>query len=131
MKSSRPYLVRALIDWILDNDLTPYVVIRCDVDGVDVPEHYVNDDKIVLNVSPTATRNFSVEQEEINFDSRFDGAARHIHAPIGAVVAVYARENGAGMSFEPEDPDPDSPPDSAPPDPSTSPPEGKPKLRIV
>ena len=126
MTSSRPYLVRALVEWILDNELTPYLVIQCDIDGVDVPPEHVKDGKIVLNVSPNATRHFVVGQDAVQFDSRFNGVSRTIAAPIGAVVAVYARENGAGMGFEPEAPVPPTSDDSDPP-----PKGGGPNLRIV
>ena len=102
MRSSRPYLVRALIDWIVDSNCTPYLVLSTAVDGVVVPRQHVSDGKIVLNVSGTAIRNFSLEQDELAFDSRFSGENFHISAPVGAVIGVYAKETGQGMAFEPE-----------------------------
>jgi len=95
-------LVRALIDWIVDNDCTPYIVLATTVDDVVVPREHVTDDKIVLNVSGSAIRNFSLEDELIVFDSRFNGQDFRISAPVGAVVGVYAKESGQGMAFEVE-----------------------------
>ena len=100
MNSSRPYLINALIDWIADNDCTPFVVVAADVDGVEVPREYVEDDRIVLNISPRAVRNFGMEDGAMTFDSRFGGRPFRVVAPLSAVVAVYAKETGQGMAFE-------------------------------
>ena len=100
MNSSRPYLINALIDWIADNDCTPFVVVATDVDGVEVPREYVEDDRIVLNISPRAVRNFGMADGAMTFDSRFGGQPFRVVAPLPAVVAVYAKETGQGMAFE-------------------------------
>ena len=100
MRSVRPYLIRALIDWIVDNDCTPYMVIDCGVPGVRAPAGAARDGKLVLNVSAAATRNLVVEDGAVSVDCRFQGASRHVSVPVGAVVAVYANENGMGMSFK-------------------------------
>ena len=100
MNSSRPYLINALIDWIADNDCTPFVVVRADVDGVEVPREYVEDDRIVLNISPRAVRNYGMADGAMMFDSRFGGRPFRVVAPLSAVVAVYAKETGQGMAFE-------------------------------
>ena len=100
MNSSRPYLINALIDWIADNDCTPFVVVATDVDGVEVPREYVEDDRIVLNISPLAVRNFGMADGAMTFDSRFGGQPFRVVAPLPAVVAVYAKETGQGMAFE-------------------------------
>ena len=102
MRSSRPYLVRALIDWIADSDCTPYVVIATDAPGTEALRDYATDDRLVLNLSATATRNLRVDNDGIEVDCRFGGRAVQVRAPIGAVAAVYARENGMGMAFDPE-----------------------------
>ena len=100
MNSSRPYLINALIDWIADNDCTPFIVVATDVDGVEVPADYVRENRIVLNISPRAVRNFDMANGAMTFDSRFDGRPFRVVAPLAAVVAVYARETGQGMAFE-------------------------------
>ena len=100
MNSSRPYLINALIDWISDNDCTPFVIVAADVDGVEVPDEYVESNRIVLNISPRAVRNFGIAEEAMTFDSRFGGRPFSVVAPLAAVVAVYAKETGQGMAFE-------------------------------
>ena len=100
MNSSRPYLINALIDWIADNDCTPYVVVAADVDGVKVPTDYVEANRIVLNISQRAVRNFDIADGAMIFDSRFGGQPFRIVVPLAAVVAVYAKETGQGMAFE-------------------------------
>ena len=112
MTPNRPYLVRALFDWIIDNDCTPYLILGADLPGVDVPREYVEDDKIVLNVSPTAVRNLEIGNEFVSFDGRFAGRPHSILAPVGAVLAIYAKETGQGMAFEGEADEDPTPPDS-------------------
>ena len=103
MTSTRPYLVRAMIDWIVDNAWTPYVVIAADAPGAEALIDYATGGRLVLNVSATATRNLSIGNETLDVDCRFSGRPVHLSAPIGTVVAVYARENSKGMVFEVED----------------------------
>ena len=102
MTPPRPYLVRALIDWIVDNDCTPFVAIASDMDGVTVPPGTAKDGRVVLNLSASATRNLQITNDLLTVDCRFGGQPHHVTAPMGAVVAVFARENGEGMAFEPE-----------------------------
>ena len=102
MNSSRPYLINALIDWIADNDCTPFVIVAADVDGVEVPSEYVEANRIVLNISRRAVRNFGIADGAMTFDSRFGGRPFRVVAPLAAVVAVYAKETGQGMAFEVE-----------------------------
>ena len=104
MKSLRPYLIQALIDWVIDNDCTPYAVIDCTVEGARAFEEFATDGKLVLNLSAGATRNLHVDDSAMSVDCRFQGRAVHVHAPVGAVIAIYARENGMGMVFEAETP---------------------------
>ena len=96
--STRPYLIRALYEWCTDNGLTPYVAVLVD-DTVRVPNEYVKDGEIVLNISFDATSSLKLGNEFIEFKARFAGSAREIMVPIGRVIAIYARENGQGMAF--------------------------------
>ncbi|MFN7443743.1 MAG: ClpXP protease specificity-enhancing factor [Curvibacter sp.] len=100
--STRPYLVRALYEWCTDNGLTPYVAVRVD-ETVRVPREYVKDGEIVLNISMDATSALKLGNEYIEFKARFAGVARDIMIPLGRVMAIYARENGQGMAFPPEE----------------------------
>ncbi|HTK99779.1 MAG TPA: ClpXP protease specificity-enhancing factor [Pseudomonadales bacterium] len=100
MTSHRPYLLRAMHEWILDNNLTPYVIVSTTSPDTQVPAGQAENGRIVLNVSPTAIRNLSITNERLEFDGRFGGRAFHVSAPIAAVLAVYAKESGQGMAFE-------------------------------
>ncbi|KEQ18578.1 peptidase [Endozoicomonas numazuensis] len=102
MTSSRPYIARALYDWILENDCTPYILVDAARKGVEVPREYVKDGQIVLNVSPAAVRAMHMGNDVITFDGRFGGEALTIMVPVEALMAIYARENGQGMVFEVE-----------------------------
>lgn len=104
MQSSRPYLVRALNQWLLDNALTPYIVVDAEHPGVEVPRQFVQNGQIVLNMAPTAVRDIFMENEALGFSARFGGQPMRIMVPMAALVAIYARENGVGMVFghEPE-----------------------------
>jgi len=104
MNSQRPYLIRAILDWILDNGCTPYIVIDTREPGPLVPREHIQNERIVLNISPNAVRNFSIDESQIAFDSRFSGRPHHVSAPVGTVTAIYAKENGQGMIFEFESP---------------------------
>ncbi len=102
MSSNRPYLIRALYDWILDNNMTPQLLVDATFEGIRVPERHVNDGKIVLNITPGAIRDLDIGNEWVLFSARFDGNAFAIQIPINAVAAIYARENGQGMIFPEE-----------------------------
>ncbi|MDH4039267.1 MAG: ClpXP protease specificity-enhancing factor [Gammaproteobacteria bacterium] len=127
MTPSRPYIMRALYEWIVDNDCTPYVLVDATVADVMVPQQYVKDGQIVLNISPGAVMDLNIGNDAMAFNGRFGGVATDIYVPIPAVVGIYARENGQGMVFEPEEST--GPPDEPPPDPIK--PEGRPALKIV
>lgn len=100
LTSRRPYLIRALYDWVLDNDLTPHLLVAADAPGVEVPRQFVTDDgKITVNISPGAVRGLTLENQLISFSARFSGASYNVVVPPGAVLALYARENGEGMLF--------------------------------
>ena len=98
----RPYLLRAYFDWLVDNGLTPYLVVDATYYGVKVPVEYVKDGQIVLNLSATAVGNLVISHETIQFNARFRGIPQDIYIPMGAALAIYARENGDGVMFEPE-----------------------------
>ncbi len=126
MTSSRPYMVRALYEWIIDNDMTPYLLVDATITGVQVPHQFIEEGKIVLNVSPSATEAMILGNQLIEFSARFSGAEQIVSVPTEAVLAIYARENGQGMLFADENDQGDTPPDGEPPSPSN-----KPQLRVV
>jgi len=97
--SKRPYLVRAMHDWMTDNGLTPYIVVDAAADGITIPKNYIIDDKIVLNVSFAATHNLTLDKHTVQFEARFEGINHHLEVPILAVTGIYARETGQGMIF--------------------------------
>ncbi|BAU58526.1 ClpXP protease specificity-enhancing factor [Halorhodospira halochloris] len=103
MNSSRPYLVRAIYEWIADNDKTPYLLVDASRSDIDAPTEYAEDGRLVLNVSPRAVQGLNMGNDVIRFSARFGGVARGVTIPVGAVMAVYARENGQGMMFGAED----------------------------
>lgn len=101
--SSRPYLIRAIHEWLGDNGLTPQLIVNADHPGVQVPREYVSDAMIVLNVSLSAVSSLRLGNEVIEFAARFSGKSRNISVPVGAVLGLHARENSVGMSFPRED----------------------------
>ena len=102
MTPKRPYLVRALYDWIVDSDLTPYVLVQVDGPDVVVPQDFVEDGRIVLNISPAAVRALALENDVVTFSGRFGGRPFNVVAPMRSVSAIYAKETGEGMMFEQE-----------------------------
>ena len=100
MTPSTPYLIRGLYEWILDNDMTPYLLV--DVSEVDVhfPQDLINDNKIILNISPSAVMNLLVDNATIEFSAKFSGVDKFISFPVSSVLAIYSRENGSGMIFD-------------------------------
>ena len=102
MTPRRPYLVRAMYEWLLDNQLTPHLAVDADYPGCQVPWQFVQDGQIILNISPTAVTNFTADNDAVQFNARFSGNPHRVIVPMGAILALYARENGAGSMFEPE-----------------------------
>ncbi|MEH6530193.1 ClpXP protease specificity-enhancing factor [Photobacterium frigidiphilum] len=102
MTPRRPYLVRAFYDWLVDNDLTPHLVVDATLPGAQVPMEFVSDGQIVLNIAPRAVGNLELGNEAVSFNARFSGRPHAVIVPMYAVVAIYARENGAGTMFDPE-----------------------------
>ncbi len=129
MTSLKPYLIRAIYDWILDNNLTPHLLVDADNEQAVLPEDFIEDGRIVLNIRPEAIDALSLGNEEIQFNARFKGQPMRVIVPVAAVLAIYARENGKGMVFDQEDDGPDdhTPPPTEPEKPATS----KPHLRVV
>jgi len=103
MKARRPYLLRAIHEWISDSNCTPHLVVDAGIAGVEVPRQYVKDGKIVLNVSWNATANLRLGNDEVSFSGRFGGVSMSVRAPLHAVLAIYARETGQGMIFADDD----------------------------
>ena len=127
MTSRRPYLLRAMYEWISDNNLTPHIIVAADYPGVVVPMEYVEDDRIVLNISPVATQGMDMGNEALSFSGRFSGHSINLYVPIGSVVGIYARENGQGMIFEDPVPGDEPPPSDIDADKKPS----RPSLRVV
>jgi len=103
MTPSQPYLLRALHEWITDNDQTPLIVVDAAFEGVEVPFDYVEDGKLVLNVSWSATRMLNMDNDFIIFSARFEGTPYDIKIPVAAVLGIYSRESGQGMVFSLDD----------------------------
>ena len=157
MTPRRPYVLRAFYEWLVDNELTPHLVVEADLPGVRVPEQFVQDGQIILNVAPRAVGNLELGNEAVTFSARFSGKPHSVIVPIYAVQAIYARENGAGTMFEPEEgydsefehsieiedeaPDLEATPiiglaesydgDIEPDDEPPTPPKGRPSLKVV
>jgi stringent starvation protein B len=128
MSSNRPYLIRALYDWLVDNGTTPYLMVNTEVDGVAVPEQFVDEGRIILNVDPSAISGLELGNDLISFSARFSGKAEDILIPPSAVMGIYARENGQGMLFPEEEVNQDEGPDDEP-DPSK--PGKRPSLKVI
>lgn len=102
MTSNRPYLLRALYEWILDNNMTPHIVVDATAGGIRVPLEHVEDNQIVLNILPAAVRDLQIGNDAVSFNARFNGRAREIYVPMQSILAIYARENGKGLIFPDE-----------------------------
>ncbi len=110
MVSSRPYLIRAIHEWLVDSQCTPYLRVNAEIPGADVPREHVQDGMITLNIAPRAVENLQMSNEEITFMARFGGVPRSITVPVRAVVAIFAKENHQGMGFSDEtEPEPEGP----------------------
>ncbi len=127
MTSSRPYLIRAVHEWIVDNSLTPYILVNAEFENVVVPTQFVEEGKIILNVSLQAVKNLELTNEWVMFNARFSGVSMAVSLPPTAVLAIYAKENGRGMVFSDDDLDGGS----DEPTPQPVPKRGKPSLSVV
>lgn len=97
--SNKSYLFRAILDWLLDNEATPYILVDVTKAHVEVPQEHVKDDQIVLNINPSAVQSWHVDHQAISFSARFSGSPRQIYVPMNALMAIYSQENGQGMAF--------------------------------
>ncbi|MFD1383947.1 ClpXP protease specificity-enhancing factor [Rhodanobacter aciditrophus] len=118
MIPKRSYLLNAIYEWVADNDQTPYLLVNADYPGAIVPREFVQDGQIVLNISMSAVRQLHMDKEGVSFEARFSGKPMQVFVPIGAAMALYAKESGDGLSFPPEDFEV-----SGDPDPEPTPPE--------
>jgi len=138
LPSTKPYLIRAIHEWCTDNGFTPYIAVKVD-EWTRVPREFVRDGQIVLNIGYEATGGLKIANDGVSFQARFGGVARDISFPIENVAAIYARENGAGMAFEPESKgtaassatDAGTSKTADEPDPTPTPPAGRPKLQRI
>jgi stringent starvation protein B len=136
MTSHRPYLLRALYEWISDNDMTPHLLVDAGLPGVQVPSHTIKDGKVVLNIAARAVATLELGNDAVRFSARFGGVSHPVYVPVSAVLAIYARETGQGMAL-PEDTsasDPGNEPPTPPSDPGgdePAPPKRGGHLRIV
>ena len=131
MTSSQPYLIRAIYDWIIDNNFTPYLLVNAENDYAMIPRDFVEDGKIVLNINPSAISDLQLGNDYIMFNARFSGKAMEVSVPISAILAIYAKENGQGMMFDENTNNlpPTPPEDNTPPEkPKKS---QKPQLKVV
>ena len=129
--SRRPYLIRAMFDWAVDNGMTPHLVVATEAEGVEVPGQYAKDGRITLNISPRAAQNLSIGPDVISFNARFGGQPWQVRVPPGAVLAVYARENGEGVVFGEAESSQEPTPPETPKPPPDRPKRGRPQLKIV
>ncbi|MBU0500150.1 MAG: ClpXP protease specificity-enhancing factor [Gammaproteobacteria bacterium] len=131
MTSSRPYFIRALYDWLVDNGTTPYLLVKAQMPGVQVPAQFVENGQIVLNLSPTAVQALDLGNELIRFSARFGGVPMEVRVPPGAVLGIYARENGRGMLFPESEGTGVLDAESGGDEPNPPPTGGRPSLRVV
>jgi stringent starvation protein B len=122
MTSNRPYLLRALYEWIADNGMTPHILVEAGAEGVDVPDQAVQKGKVILNIDNAAVRELDLGNAWLTFKARFSGSEYDVSVPIEAVLAIYAKENGQGMMFSMDD-------ETVPPTDPDSGPEGRPARR--
>ena len=131
----RPYLLRAFYEWLLDNQLTPHLVVDVTLQDVQVPMEYARDGQIVLNIAPRAVGNLELANDEVRFNARFGGVPRQVSVPLAAVLAIYARENGQGLFFDPNEYEdiqiPEDTLKSTTQAEETKPPKKKPSLRLL
>lgn len=144
MTSHRPYLLRALWEWIADNGMTPHLLVDARQPGVRVPAHTVKDGKVVLNIADRAVAKLEMGNDMVSFSARFAGVSQSVQVPVTAILAIYARETGQGMALPEEmgasqtasapeggDPEATEPSDNGPDDDTPQPPKRGAHLRIV
>lgn len=128
MTPLKPYLIRSIYEWITDNNLTPHLLVNAEYPGVSLPSEFIEDGRIVLNIRPEAIQGLVLGNDEIQFNARFAGKPMHINTPIQAILAIYAKENGKGMIFDPDEFEDETPP---PPEPEPKKAPQRPQLKVV
>ncbi|ONG41781.1 ClpXP protease specificity-enhancing factor [Alkanindiges hydrocarboniclasticus] len=103
MIPTRPYLLRAIYEWTNDNKLTPYLLVNAELPNVQVPRQHVQDGQIVLNIAPHAVHHMMMDNDAVSFSARFGGVSQQLYVPMAAVLGLYARENGQGLFFDPQE----------------------------
>jgi len=131
MTSNRPYMIRALYEWITDNRMTPHLLVDATHPQAVVPAWFVEDRKIVLNISPTAVRALVLGNGDIEFGARFGDVAMEVRVPVEAVLGIYARENGHGILFPDDEPPMDDAEETEDESATPKPPRKRPTLKIV
>ncbi|MEJ1340934.1 MAG: ClpXP protease specificity-enhancing factor [Candidatus Sedimenticola sp. (ex Thyasira tokunagai)] len=131
MSSNRPYLIRALYEWLVDNQLTPHLLVEAGGEDITVPQQFVEDGRIVLNIGPTAVQGLELGNDYISFNARFAGSPMDVLVPPTAVLGIYARENGQGMLFPEEEEYAGSGDATDDDDPEPTPPRSRPTLKVV
>lgn len=126
-KSRRPYLIRAIVDWAADNNLTPHLLVAADAPGVIVPREFVKENRITLNIGGHAVQGLDLHRDPLTFNARFGGRPMTVEIPSGAVLAVFAQENGEGIVFGEIETGAGTNQPTPPPPPKP----GKPNLRVV
>ncbi len=128
MTPLKPYLIRTIYEWVLDNNLTPHLLVDANNPKAMLPMQFAQDGKLVLNIRPAAIEALSLGDEAIEFNTRFSGKSTYIYVPVGAVLAIYAKENGQGMVFDAEKSEPN---ESTPPPPPEPVKKARPSLRVL
>lgn len=131
MPPRRPYLIRALYEWLVDSNEVPHLLVDATADGVQLPASYVKDGRIVLNVGPSAVQFLDIGNELVRFSARFGGSPREVSFPPSAVIAIYGRDSGQGMMFGPEEDAESQPAETESEESAGSPKSGKPSLKII
>lgn len=131
MTPLKPYLVRAVYDWIVENNCTPYLLVNAEAKDLVAPLQYVEDGRIVLNLRPQAVHGLALGDRQIEFSARFGGTPMQVRVPIAAVLAIYARENGRGMVFDENEGDDTPPPPAEMPSVEAKPSRTRPTLKVV
>lgn len=129
MTSSKPYILRAIYEWLLDNDMTPHLLVDATAEEVVVPTQFVQDGKIILNIAPSAVQSLSLENDDVTFSARFSGKPFNLYLPMASILGVYSKENGQGTMFKEEEID-GEPPETDPPSPEPDKAK-RPQLRVV
>ena len=131
MTSMRPYLIRAIYEWIEDNNCTPHMLVNANIEGAVLPTQHVEDGRIVLNIRAQAVQGLDLGDEFILFNARFSGRPMEVYFPVSSVLAIYAKESGKGMVFDQENDTNDTPPAPPSPSPSVKKKPSRPVLTVV